>query len=217
MVQQPVFRPVAGQHDASALPLVERRRRVLVGEADRGGAAGQVAVGHAHDRVLLVHGDGDAQRFGRAPHRHADVAAEAHHDVGLDLLEPALGRAGALLDGRDALDQRQGLFAVEPGCREPLERDARIRDELGLDARGRAREQDLPAPTPELLGQGECRINVAGGAAAGKNRLHSATSPCKLPRSFRRTGKSRPRARRAGRRGGVRRCWGRPPPWRPRG
>ena len=161
---------VAGHPDAALVG--QRLGRVLVGEAHGGGALGEVLVGHAHDRVLLVHHHGDAALLGGARHGDAHVAAEAHHRVGSYLVEPPARKRRALLNGEHGLRQRERMVAVETLGLERRERDARLPHEPRLHARGRAGEAHLAAALLQHVRQGERRVDVAGGSAAGKNDQH---------------------------------------------
>ena len=90
---------VAGEHDIAFVG--ERLGGVVIGQAHGAGPTSQVLVRHAHDRVLLVDHHGDAALLGGAGHRDADVAAEAHHAVGMDLGKPRARQLRGTLDGMD--------------------------------------------------------------------------------------------------------------------
>ena len=69
------------------------------------------------------------------------------------------------------------MIAVEAGRFERRERDARLAHQARLDALRRAGEEDLVAVLGEHLGQRERWVDMAGGAAAGKDNAHDDLPP----------------------------------------
>ena len=151
--------------------------RALVGDAHRRRALREVAVRHAHHRVLLVDHHGNAHALGRTRHRDGHVAAEADHHVGPDLTKPLLGGLRALRDLRHARDDGRRVVAVEARRFERRERHARRGHKARLDAARGAGEAHVAPAVGQHVRKGERRVDVTGGPAARQHCQHSDLPP----------------------------------------
>ncbi len=63
--------------------------------------------------------------------------------------------------------ERPGAAAIETGDVDGMEREALLGHERALQAAALSEEMDLMPPIAELVGKGQCRIDVARGTARG--------------------------------------------------
>ncbi len=137
---------------------------------DGGGTAGAEAVGQARAGVLLVHDDRHAAGPGREVGGGRDVAAEPDHGRGADLVDRgARGVHRLPQQPRQPEPVRRGA-AGQRHLRHHVHVEAALRHQPGLQALGGAQhgEAQLRVAGAQLLGDGEQRVHVAGGPAAGQ-------------------------------------------------
>ena len=135
-------------------------------------------VGKPRHGVLLVDDAGDALRVAPVDEGELDVGAKAHRDVRARRAEVA---ADGLLGGTHApqrRDERPGTRAVEARDVDGVEREARLRDERGLQLLGLAEELHLVPARGELLCQRERRVDVARGSAGGDRHPQAICHAC---------------------------------------
>jgi len=103
-------------------------------------------------------------------HRPADITAGADDDIGPD---PAQN-GGALAQAADQPERKSQIGPDTAACktahREQMEGKTQLRYDPGLNAPGRAYEMDLRLrfKFTQLFGDGDGRIEMAAGAAAGE-------------------------------------------------
>ena len=148
----------------------------LVGQCNAGSLPCKVLVRQAHHGILLMQNHGDAFLLRSAANRHADIAAEPNHHIGLDPIEPGNGLLGGLRHQAQGLDQACRMVPVEARSLEGLEGKARLRDQTGLDSARTAREMHFVARLHQKLGNGERRVDMPGGATSGKHDYHFAAT-----------------------------------------
>ena len=151
---------------------------------------GQGLGGQSGHGVGLVDGGGDMPPGGLLYHREGGIASGAHHQVGLELIQNALGlllgllhiHQGAQIVGDVGRSQR----AVEVGDGHRLDGVALLGHQPGLHPSVRSHKQH-PAAGIALLenaGQGYRRVHMSGGTAAGKEDIHETTSFYIRPRAL---------------------------------
>ena len=115
-------------------------------------------------------------------HGEGGVAAGAHHQVGLELVQNGPGLLFGLLHVHQGAqivgDVRRGEGAVEVGDGDGLDAVALLGHQLVLHAAVRPHKEDPTAGVLLLKNvcQGHRRVYMAGGAAAGKQYVHNNTS-----------------------------------------
>ena len=125
-------------------------------------------------------GSGDATPCRLPHHGEGGVAAGAHHQVGLELIQNVLGLAlGAaqVAQGLDVmLDARPVELPQEAGDGDGADGIALSGHQLPFHAAVCAHKEDVSVvPLPEHTGQRHSWVDVSGGAAAGKQDFHGKT------------------------------------------
>ena len=135
--------------------------------------------GETGDGVGLVDQSWHVQRSSRLQNRVADVAAGADGDVGLEVLHNLFRLSGG---GEDVFQtfgvEFQALqihLSGEAGDLDALEIIARAGNQLRFHPVGGTHEEHLSLRIQfqQPVGHGEGRVDVARGAAAGKQIIHS--------------------------------------------
>ena len=136
--------------------------------------------------VGLVDGGGDAPVGRLVHHGEGGIAAGAHHQVGLELVQNGPGLLFGPLHVHQRAqvvdDVRRGQGAVEIRDGHGADGIALLGHQPGLHAPVGPHEQHPAAGMLVLkdAGQGHRRIHVSGGAAAGKEDVHVITSEISL-------------------------------------
>ena len=139
---------------------------------------GQGLGGQTGDRIGLVDRGGDPPPGGLADHGEGGISPRSHHQVGLELVQNGPG----LLFGALHIDQRpqvvghvrRGERAAEVGDGDGANLIALLGHQLVLHAPVCPYKQNAAAGVLFLkdMGQRHRRIDVSGGAAAGKQDIH---------------------------------------------
>ena len=139
---------------------------------------GQGLGGQAGHGVGLVHGGGDAPLGRRVHHGVGGIAPRAHHQVGLELIQNGLCLPPGLLhidEGPQIVgDVRRSQGTVEVGDGHRLDAIALLGHKAGLHPAVRPHKEDPGAGLTLLedVGQRHRRVDMSGGAAAGKEYIH---------------------------------------------
>ena len=135
--------------------------------------------GQAGDHVGFMYGGGDAVPGGGLYRRIAGIAAGAHHQIGLEAGNDGVGlpagghqRSGGLEVVAQPL---RGQGTAEIADLHGGEVIARLFHKAPLHAVGGAHEQYLRSGVLllHIPRQRQCRVHMSGGAAAGKDHIHS--------------------------------------------
>ncbi len=168
-----------------------RQRSLRERGVDVRGDPGRELVGQPGEHVLLVDHDRDAQRPRRQIGRGGDVAAEADQDAGP--VGPQQPDRGGDRSGQPGSDQGQvdARAARHRHRWDQLQPQTGGRHHGGLEAAGGAQSQQggLRGQPPQLVGRGDQRRGVPGGAPAGQHdrtgpgraRAHRAARPDREP------------------------------------
>ena len=136
------------------------------------------ARGKAGDGIRLVQRGRDMPVRRLMQDREAGVAARAEHDIRPEAVENFIRTMKCTTDRADGADVVHHVLrmkaAQEVGDRQRFDRKALARDEIGLHTVVRADKQDVAArlALAQQLCNGERRVDVAAGAAAGENDIH---------------------------------------------
>ena len=143
---------------------------------------GQHLGGQAGLRIGLVDGGRNAPAGGLPHHGVGGVAAGAYHQIGPEFVQNGPGLplgAAQVLERRQVMfDRRAAEGAVKAGDGDRLDRIALPGHQRGLHTAVGAHKEHLGIlPLAEHPRQGDRRIDMACGAAAGKEHFHGRYLP----------------------------------------
>ena len=171
--------PHGHAHDLDPVRVFIEIPALLEADHDPVRAVGGHAGGEARHGVGLVHGGGDAPLCPLPQHGVGGVAAGADDHIGLEVPDDRVGlseRAAQIVNVFQVVpDGPGGQLPLVAGDLQGLQREALPGDQLFLHALHSADEEDLslrPAGLQELC-NGDCGVDVAAGAAAGKDDVHA--------------------------------------------
>ena len=150
----------------------------LKGHQHPAGPIGNHLGGDTGHGVGLVDAGGNAHLAAGIQGREAGIAAGADDHIGLKLPKNLLTGTNGLQNAVDCVDilfqACQALFAAQAGTRKGPQLVARLGHQLFFHMTNGADKQHLAvriAP-PHFIGDGNGRIDMSGGTAAGKDKIH---------------------------------------------